>query len=210
MPEQLQPAIRPYAFGDKPERDDGTGGKSRNETRTQKTPFDRMDKIDTQKGKITMNSLLFLIGALILVGLVLAVMKKNKKGDLSYRAKNVMTEAERKLYYTLKAAVEDAATVLAQVNMSSFLNAKGQGYTAFNKISKKSVDFLVCDKNGLPILAIELQDRSHEKEDRKKNDEEKAYALKIAKIPLVEFEARKLPDVATAKEAIRPFMENTR
>ncbi len=43
-------------------------------------------------------------------------------------------------------------------------------YKWFSKISQKHVDFLICDKNLVPIMAIELDDKSHESEKARKND----------------------------------------
>jgi hypothetical protein len=45
-------------------------------------------------------------------------------------------------------------------------------YHYFNKINKKSVDFVLADKNTLEtIQVIELDDWTHKRTDRKKRDE---------------------------------------
>jgi hypothetical protein len=54
----------------------------------------------------------------------------------------------------------------------------------FRKISQKHVDFLICDKNLKPIMAIELDDSSHEQEKARKNDEFKDSLYKHMNFPL--------------------------
>lgn len=134
-------------------------------------------------------------------------LKKNK--TVTYESKATMTPAERKLYYTMQEALKDEkAIVLAQVNMSSFLKHRGKG--ARNYISQKSVDFLICNREASPLVAIELQDKTHDEEDRKKSDKVKAEALKIAHVPLVLFSAKSMPTVAIIKKTLEPYMTNTR
>lgn len=134
-------------------------------------------------------------------------LKKNKR--LYYKNKFVMTPAERKLYYTMQEALKDEkAIVLAQVNMNSFLEHRGRG--ARNQISQKSVDFLICNREAYPLVAIELQDKTHDKKDRKKSDEVKSEVLKTAHVPLVLFDARSMPTVATIKNTLEPFITSTR
>jgi very-short-patch-repair endonuclease len=42
----------------------------------------------------------------------------------------------------------------------------------WNKIRSKHIDFLLCDSERLqPLLILELDDYSHERDDRKKRDE---------------------------------------
>jgi len=94
-----------------------------------------------------------------------------------------------------------------QVQMSGFLraNAKGpQWQTAFNKISRKSVDFIVCDRELRIISAIELQDKTHENYERQKGDEFKRAALKAAGINLIECHAENMPSEEDIRNAFFP------
>ena len=56
---------------------------------------------------------------------------------------------------------------------------------AFNRISQKHIDFIVCDAQFKVLLAIELDDRSHLMEKRIRADQSKNEALGSAGIPLV-------------------------
>ena len=145
----------------------------------------------------------------LLVTSVLVAKKPKKISNFSYKTKAVMTPVERKLYYSIQETLKDEKViVLAQVNMSSFLDHRGKG--ARNYISQKSVDFLICDRRAFPIVAIELQDKTHNSEDRKKSDEVKAAVLKNAQIPLVLFDTRSMPTVAVIKRTIEPYIMSTR
>lgn len=136
-------------------------------------------------------------------------LKKNK--PVTYGSKATMTPVERKLYYSIREALKDEKIiVLAQVNMTSFLKWERRDQRAFNQICRKSVDFLVCDRDASPLAAIELQDKTHEQKNRKRSDEVKAEVLKTAHVPLVLFDARSMPTVATIKNTLEPFITSTR
>jgi competence protein ComGC len=121
----------------------------------------------------------------------------------SFRAKNTLTQTELKLYHILRLALPEFY-ILAQVQMSSFINVYTEDiedkWNHLNKIIKKSVDYLVIDKTGNTIAAIELQDKSHERQDRKESDKLKKIILAQVEIPLVEFHANSLPDIDEVKK----------
>ncbi len=56
----------------------------------------------------------------------------------------------------------------------------------FNKINAKHIDFLLCDPGTLaPRLAIELDDSSHNRADRRARDEFLNSALTAAHLPFL-------------------------
>ncbi len=74
----------------------------------------------------------------------------------------------------------------------------------FNKIQSKHIDFVLCNKNEIkPILAIELDDSSHQKPDRQKRDEFVDNALKQAGLPLLRVPARGNYDPQELKQQIK-------
>lgn len=148
--------------------------------------------------------------AALLIGFAIAKAKAKRKDEdkeslHSYQQKEVMTDTERRLYFTLAAAIGEDFLLLAQVQLSSFIQPIKGGYAGMNKINKKSVDFLLCDKNGKVATAIELQDKTHNRRDRQESDTVKAAALKSAGVPLIEFHAKKMPTVTEVSEQIRRF-----
>lgn len=81
---------------------------------------------------------------------------------------------------------------------------------AFDELIGMSVDFCVCRKDDLSIvMAIEINEKSHDCPERQKADRVKANALKEAGVPLVTFRIDKDDDVPTdaqVKEALAPFV----
>ena len=103
----------------------------------------------------------------------------------------VMSQPERDFFEVLLASVENQYHVFPQVHLDVILNHKIRGqnwFGAFRHINEKSVDFVICDKTYIkPLLAIELDDRSHEREDRIERDEEVERILNEAGMPLLRF-----------------------
>jgi len=101
----------------------------------------------------------------------------------------IMTETERKCFKAIDQAIGGAYYIFPQVHLPSFLDNKivGQNWRgAFRHVDEKSVDFVLCDKDKLsPILAIELDDRSHARPDRQERDREVERILADARMPLL-------------------------
>lgn len=114
----------------------------------------------------------------------------NKKTVYRYTSKPYfLTERERECYQDLVRAVSGRYVVFAQVHLSSILDEKikGQNWQAARAhINRKSIDFLLCEPEYLvPKLAIELDDSSHNREDRIERDRVVERILKEANIPLL-------------------------
>ena len=137
---------------------------------------------------------------LIVLGLFLIVLfftvlndwlsRKFPKKGYEYRKRMcIMTESERKCFEVLFRAVGGNYHIFPQIHLPSFLEHKifGQNWNgAFRHIDEKSVDFILCDKENLsPKLVIELDDRSHERPDRRSRDQEVERILKDARMPIL-------------------------
>jgi very-short-patch-repair endonuclease len=76
----------------------------------------------------------------------------------------------------------------------------------FSHINQKSVDFVLCNKTSLkPLLAIELDDWSHDRQDRVDRDASVEQMLLAANFPLLRFsDVRNLSheDVASRISAV--------
>lgn len=115
---------------------------------------------------------------------------KNTKAVYRYEKKKFfLTRAEREFYGVLTQVVGNEYEIFAQVHLSSVLDEKinGQDWRAARAhINRKSVDFLLCNKQYLnPLLAIELDDKSHERLDRIERDSVVEGILKQAGLPLL-------------------------
>jgi hypothetical protein len=109
-----------------------------------------------------------------------------------------MTRAEDEFFLKLERAVDERYYVFPQVHLSSLLDhhVDGQdwGY-AFRHINGKSVDYVLCSHETLqPTYAIELDDYSHEKSDRRKRDKEVERIFEEANIPLVRFKSKNMSE----------------
>lgn len=119
----------------------------------------------------------------------LALSDTRKKTYAYTKKSKVMTEHEYIFYKILNEAVGQNYYILAQAHLSTFLSehTKGQNWrAAFRHINGKSVDFLLCDKQTLePLLAIELDDKTHEQSDRILRDAEVENILESVHLPLL-------------------------
>lgn len=103
----------------------------------------------------------------------------------------IMTRAENDFFKMLDAAVGDNYYVFPQVHLSSLFEHKVHGqdwWKAFHHINRKSVDFVICDKQTVrPLAAIELDDWSHKLDKRQARDAEVERIFKGANFPLLRF-----------------------
>lgn len=112
------------------------------------------------------------------------------KEQYPYFKKNyLLTKAESSFFRILEQAVENKHYVFPQVHLSELLYVKDAGrdfYKYRNKIDRKSIDFVIVEKNYLsPLLAIELDDSSHYRNDRIERDDFIENACKDAGLPLL-------------------------
>ena len=148
-----------------------------------------------------------IIGLVALVLLLLSRMTSHKSHErkifknnaYSYTAKqSLMTGTEDEFFLKLERAVSERYYVFPQVHLSSLLDhhVDGQdwGY-AFRHINGKSVDYVLCSRETLlPTYAIELDDYSHEKSDRRKRDKEVERIFEEANLPLVRFKNKNVSE----------------
>ena len=133
---------------------------------------------------------------------------KSRAGSLSktwpLEAKqNVLTERERALYQRLVQSLPDHI-VFAQVQLLQILNFQRgrRTYAILNRISQLSLDFLILNPDTSVVAAIELNDATHERKDRRQADARKSHALQSAGVPLIRWNARSLPDAAAIRAAL--------
>ncbi len=145
-----------------------------------------------------MKNLYILFGSIALIVLILGIVR-GKFGDMKTKAKYqykhkdfFLTRAEHECYDALVEAVGQEYRIFAQVHLPTLVDSKVVGqnwHGAFRHISEKSVDFVLCDKAYLaPKLAIELDDKSHERPERRERDEEVERILREAGVPLLRLE----------------------
>ena len=131
-----------------------------------------------------------IIIAAIVVGLVVRDLKTQRKlpdediEKLPYRRKFLLTKNEYWFYKSLKEIADKYGfAVLAKIRFADLVEVSAEAdkkeyMKYFGKIKSKHIDFILCKKDNLyPELLIELNDSSHNKEDRIKRDK---FVKKIA------------------------------
>ena len=87
----------------------------------------------------------------------------------------ILTERERSFYRILKPIADKLELqICPKVRVADIVSIKKgtkDWQKWFNKIRSKHVDFLLCDYDMNIVLMVELDDRSHDSERAKKNDE---------------------------------------
>jgi very-short-patch-repair endonuclease len=129
------------------------------------------------------------------------------------KKKYLITRAEHEFYNALVAGVGNDFYIFAQVHLPTLIDhkIKGQNWQgAFSHINRKSVDFVLCDKSYIsPVLAIELDDKSHLSEDRRERDGEIERILSEAGMPLLRVENHGKFDPNIIASSIRQKLSST-
>ena len=159
-----------------------------------------------------MAPIVLLLIVVVAVIVILAVLKAKSRGGASdevwpFYAKKPLSQPEQVLYFRLAQALPEHI-ILAQVQLSQLLGVKkGNNYQAwFNRINRMSVDFVVCKKDSSIVTVIELDDATHQRQDRQIADANKDKALASAGVRIVRWQAKSIPDIAAIQSA---FMPNT-
>lgn len=119
----------------------------------------------------------------------------------------LLSSAELSFYHVLKQAAANHQ-VITKVNLGDLFMPKHPDRSKWrmyrNKIDRKHVDFLLCDpKTMRPLLGIELDDKSHQRKDRKRRDRFVDQVFEVSGLPLLHVRAAysyKVGDVAVQIE----------
>src|SRR5664280_538486 len=136
-----------------------------------------------------------------------------KSEDLPYVLKRyLMSKAERSFFGVLEQVTDSPKYyIFPQLSLSKLVTVeKGTGsyQTYHNKVDRKSVDFVLFERNAIsPVLAIELDDSSHDREDRQERDAFVDGVLAKVGLPLLHVRAQAAYDpkqlAASIGEAVR-------
>lgn len=141
---------------------------------------------------------LLVFGILISLGIIKKPEGKYfKKENFPYREKwNFMSPAEISFYKQLEVTVGDRYYIVPQVQLSKILwSPKVKKYE--DKINKKSIDFVLYTKPDFKFVkAIELNDYTHDRKDRKERDLFVRKAMEAAGLEL---------QIVDDRESFKPF-----
>ncbi|MBV6452623.1 MAG: hypothetical protein MHPDNHAH_03382 [Anaerolineales bacterium] len=124
------------------------------------------------------------------------VSAKEESGIIPHYASRgiLLTHTEAPFFQLLRKMTKDYLVIFPHValrDLVSVISDQSEYFTYYNKIDRKQVDFVLCDPSSLkPVFAIELDDSSHNRPDRKQRDGFVEDVLAQAKIPLVRVPVR--------------------
>jgi hypothetical protein len=109
---------------------------------------------------------------------------------LPYRAKRrILSPAERSFYGVLNNAIGKDMNILAKVRLEDIIEVapgEQERWKYRGHIRSRHIDFVLCDQQQMaPLLAVELDDRSHNLPERQERDEFVDRALRSAGIPIL-------------------------
>ena len=152
---------------------------------------------------------------LLLIFVALMAKYRSKKSIHPYQKLNALfTPAERSFYGVLTQAVNGDAVIFGKVRVADVLTPrkstiKGVWQTAFNKISAKHFDFMLCKKDDLSfICGIELDDSSHNSAKSQARDAFVEAACQSAGFPLIRYRARASYQVTEVRDALATVLAN--
>ena len=126
--------------------------------------------------------------------------------------KHFLSPAELNFYKVLHSMIGDKAVINCKVNLNDIIRVKSNDaslrriYT--NKIDRKHIDFLLCDPVSLqPLVALELDDKSHQRKDRQERDAFVDEVFKAAGIALVHIPARRAYQTKEILTHIAPYLD---
>jgi hypothetical protein len=140
-----------------------------------------------------------LLAAIGLVGLAVlaALWRKLTRGSVYYLRPMLFTPAERSFLGVLERELPPGVRVFGKVRLADIFGVKtgrrhSEWQRARNRIDRKHVDFLLVRAGDFaPLAGIELDDRSHEAEDRRQRDALVDAVFSGAGLPLLHVAVQK-------------------
>jgi hypothetical protein len=139
------------------------------------------------------------------------------RSGVSYEAvPALLSPAERSFFGVLQQAVPSDYLIFAKVRLADIVRpvqspSRSGWQSAFNRITGKHVDFVLCDLLHLEVLAvIELDDKTHKRFDRGTRDGLVDSALAEARIPVLRIPARQAYSPAQIREQILALVAGTK
>ena len=137
---------------------------------------------------------------IILLALIKVFLPTKKAGEIKYPYQAIpclFTPAERSFLGVLEQVLDSEYRIFGKVRVADVLKVKKGGsrsnyQRAFNRISSKHFDFVICRASDLSIvLLIELDDKSHNKPKQQEKDRFLDLATEAATIPLLRVPCQK-------------------
>ena len=159
--------------------------------------------------------MIWIIIIFVVALLIVALLIKNKKQTTvaQYKKHKVLfTPAERSFLGVLNQAIEGNVVIFGKVRVADIIKPigglpRGKWQSLFNKISRKHFDFVICDKDNLSVLCvIELDDKSHNSNNRQKRDAFLKSACNSADLPLIQIPAKSAYNIDEIRQTLITYL----
>jgi len=123
--------------------------------------------------------------------------ERARKAEFPYHLRdNFLSPAELNFLRVLRDVVGEQAVLCSKVGLGDLFWVKHRDPSRFriytNKIDRKHVDFVLCDPATMqPLVALELDDKSHKRPDRQERDAFVDQVFEVAGLPLLHIPARR-------------------
>jgi len=123
-----------------------------------------------------------------------------------------LSNAEISFYHVVRTVVGESARVFSKVSLGDIFYVKSSDASQYrvytNKIDRKHVDFLLCNPKAVrPFLGIELDDKSHKREDRQDRDKFVGQVFAAAGIPLVRVPVQHSYSLQEVQAVLQPYIQ---
>lgn len=141
-----------------------------------------------------------------------------KKQENSFDAKNykpqrLVTNNEYELFIKLKKIADTHnLIIMSKVRLADIFTIikNSNKYSTFNYIASKHIDFMIYSAELYPLIAIELQDISHNEEDRQESDNIKTELFKNTTISLMQVKAASIAYETLEKIILDTIIQRTK
>ena len=116
----------------------------------------------------------------------------------------IMTPPERAFMNILESLFGARYRILPQIALISLVDKLN--YTSYRNELFRVVDFVIASPDFMPLVVIELNDRSHLRADRRERDAKVAEILQKAELPLVVITPDYASDAAYIKRAVGKYL----
>lgn len=120
------------------------------------------------------------------------------------RNETLLSVAENSFFHVLNQVFTNDYNVFSKVRLADIISVKGKRWQqGFNKIKAKHIDYIIVESGTSKILlAIELDDSSHNTKKAQKSDEVKDECLGEAGVPILRIKAAHSYNVEEIKKQV--------
>jgi hypothetical protein len=132
--------------------------------------------------------------------------------ELPYRLRDdFLSPAEFSFYKVFSSIYGTQLTVQSKVRLADvfFVARPNENHAFFNRIAQKHLDFLVCDSVTMkPLFGVELDDSSHNRDNRQERDQFLEEVCKAAGFPLVRFPVQREYNTKEIADRLEPLLKD--